>query len=234
MTFSITLQKRNSNEAQAIRAQGFIPAIVYGADRKSESVMIPAIQFEKLYNEAGESSLIDCTVEGEKAVTKVLVQDVQYDPVKNKIIHVDFRQINMNKEMEAALELEFVGEAPAVKELGGTLVKAHSELNIKCLPKDLVSSVSIDLSVLKTFDDVIYVRDLVLPAGIVSTDPADLTVAKVSPPLTEEQIKAMEEEGQKGVEAVEVVEKKKEEEGEEGAAEGADKAAGDKKPAEKK
>lgn len=198
-----------------VREEGQIPAVLYGPEIQPVSIAVDRTAFQKLYAEAGESTLVDLVVDGGKPA-KVLIQDVQYDPMKGMAIHVDFRQINMNKEMTATIELNFVGEAPAVKELGGTLMKPLTTLSVKCLPKDLVSSVDVDLTVLKTFDNIIRVADLVLPAGITSLEEADTTVAKVSPPLTEDQLKAMEESSTVNVADIEIsVERgKKEEEGE--------------------
>jgi len=218
MTFSIKLQPRPAGSVEELRASGSVPGVVYGPDRKSTSITIPNKELDKLYKEAGESTLIDLTIEGEKEAVKVLIQDLQFDPVKGNIIHVDFRQINMNEEMHATTELNFVGESAAVKELGGTLVKTLEYLNIKCLPKDLVSSIDVDLSALKTFDDAIHVKDITLPAGVTATDNVETVLAKVTAPLTEEQIKAMEESGPQTVEDVKVDEKVKKE-GDEAAAE---------------
>jgi len=214
MTYALKVQKRTEKDTDLVRAQGLVPGVVYGPDREATSVSVKAIELQKLYNEAGESTLIDFSIDGEETV-KVLIQDLQYSPVKGNIIHVDFRQIQMGVEMEATIELEYVGVAPAVKELGGTLSTSRDSLDIKCLPKDLVTSIEVDVSVLKTFDDAIYVKNLPLPAGIVSTEDTELLVAKVTAPMSEEQMKAMEEGDGKGVEDIEVEEKgKKEEEGE--------------------
>lgn len=211
MTFSLSVKKRQGDAAE-LRTQGMVPGVVYGPGRDATSVVTGSVELEKLYNSAGESTLIDFSIEGESPV-KVLIQDVQVDPVKGNITHVDFRQIKMDEEMTAEIELNFVGEAPAVKALGGTLVKSEDTLEIVCLPKDLVSSVDVDLSVLATFDDAIYVKDIALPAGIklYDEDMADALVAKVSAPLTEEQLKAMEESNAVGVDQIEVEKKGKEE-----------------------
>lgn len=230
MVFSFTAQKREG-KAEELRVQGLIPGVVYGAGSEPVSVAFDYNTFAKLFNEAGESSLIDLTVEGNKPV-KVLIQDLQHDPIKGKITHVDFRQINMNKEMHATIELNFIGEAPAVKELNGTLIKTQETLDVKCLPKDLVSHLDIDLGVLKTFTDVIHVKDLQMPAGIVSVEDGSQVLAKVAAPLTEEQLKAMEETTAPNLDQIEV--EKKGKEVVEGEAEGSPAAGAQDKKEEKK
>ncbi|MBU2542588.1 50S ribosomal protein L25, partial [Patescibacteria group bacterium] len=133
-------------------------------------------------------------------------------------IHFDLRQIKMGVEMSVSVELNFVGESPAVKEQGGTLVKSRDYVDIKCLPRDLVGEINVDLSVLKTFDDSIQVKDLILPEGIVVQDDPEMSLAKVQAPMTEDQLKAMDEAETPRIEDVVVEGEKKEDvaEGDEG------------------
>ncbi|HQF57268.1 MAG TPA: 50S ribosomal protein L25 [Candidatus Magasanikbacteria bacterium] len=208
MTVSFSVQKRDAR-AEEIRSQGKLPGVIYGSEMKPISIMADYNNFEKLLREVGESSLVDFKIEGGETV-KALIQDVQYDPVKGRMIHFDLRQINMSQEIHAKVILNFVGEAPAVKEVGGTLFKGLEEVEIKCLPQDLVSEIEVDLSVLKTCEDAIHVKDLILPKGIQIISNLDTMVAKVTPNLTEEELKAMEEASVPSVEQVEVEKKGKE------------------------
>ncbi len=191
-------------KGEKVRNEGLLPAVIYGAGGEAESLSLVYSDFVKLYNEAGESSLIDLVVENKDA-GKVLVHSVQFDPVKGRPIHVDLRRIDMSKPITANVELVFVGEAPAIKELGGTLVKNFEEVEVECLPKDLVNHIDVDLSVLATFDHSIKVSDLNLPAGLNIIDPsADAVVVKAQPALTEEQINAMEAESSATVDVTKI------------------------------
>lgn len=192
MTFLLKAEKRETGKPELTRATGKVPCVMYGPEIKPISVAVDYVVFEKLYREAGDSSLVDLSV-GDAAPVKVLIQDIQHDPVNGRVTHVDFRQINMSKELETTIALDFIGESLAVKGLGGTLIKALEVLNIKCLPKDLVGSIIIDISKLNTFDDIIRISDLVLPPGIESMDDPNTVIAKVSAPLTEDELKALEE-----------------------------------------
>lgn len=221
MPYTLTVSSRAKEDVQMLRASGLIPAVIYGPDTKTRSVSMDGRVFEKMYSTAGSASLINCTVEGDKEPVIVLIQEVQYEPVKGKIIHADLRQIPMNKEMHADVAVHYIGESPAVKALGGTLMTLRDELEVKCLPKDLVASLEVDITKLNTFEDRITVGDLVLPTGITVMDDVSIVLAMVTAPLTEEQLKALEEEGQKGVESVEQIEKKKKED-EDAAAAGAE------------
>lgn len=212
--------------AEETRASGRVPAVLYGPEMDAKSVSVDYRTFEKLFSEAGESNLVDFTIGGSNS-SKVLIQEVQVDPVRGSILHVDFRQINMSKEMTATIDINLVGEAPAVKTLGGTLFHGLDTLNIKCLPKDLVGFVEVDISILASFDDIISIGDIKLPEGIVTTDHLDTTVVKVTAPLTDAELAAMEETKVAAVETVEVAEKRKKDDGEAVA----DGVGGDKKAA---
>lgn len=190
--FKLNAEKRDQKSTK-VRAEGKVPAVVYGAGMETESISLSLKEFSKIYQEAGEASLIDLVLDG-KDFGKVLIYEVTYEPVKGKMIHVDLKKVDMNKSIVATVKLNFLGEAPAVKELGGTLVHNIEEVEVECLPKDLVSHLDVDLSVLKTFDDAFKMANLVLPSGVKIVDyKEDQVIAKVLAPLTEEQLKAMEE-----------------------------------------
>lgn len=216
MQYSLTVSPRAKEDINDLRTSGKVPAVIYGPGYDSRSISIDGRMFEKLVSNAGYASLISCTVEGDKEPVMILIQDVQYEPVKGRIVHADLRTIPMNKEMTVRVALNIVGEAPAVKALGGTLVTMRDDIEVSCLPKDLVSHIDIDISGLETFDDRIAVSQLVVPTGLTLNEDKELVLVTVSAPLSEDELKALEEEGQKGVDAVEQVEKpKKESEGDE-------------------
>lgn len=218
------------------REQGALPAVTYGAGNETVSLDLNNGDFLKLYKLAGDSSLIDLEIDG-KNVGKVLVHEVQYHPVKDVPTHVDLRRIDMNKMMQAPVVLHFIGEAPAVKAMGGTLVQNLSQVTVECLPKDLVSFIEVDLGTLKSFEDLVKVKDLVLSEGLTVVTPhGDALVVKVAASLTEDEIKALEDAGKNlDVNKIESSGKKKEEEGAAGeAAKPGEKKAEEKKPAEKK
>jgi large subunit ribosomal protein L25 len=235
MSYSLAVTKR-SEKGQKTRLQGQIPGVVYGAGTEPVSFAVDYAPFVKLFRAAGSSSLIDLNVGSENS-GKVLVQDVQRDPVSDEIIHVDLRRIDMNKSMTAMVQLSFIGESPILKEAGGTLVTSLQEVEVECLPKDLVSRIEVDISVLKTFEDSVAVKDLAVPAGIKIISPEQTTlVVKPAPAMTEEEMKALEEAGKAPVDlsAIESAGKKKEDEGEEGAEAAAEGGKEEKKQEEKK
>jgi large subunit ribosomal protein L25 len=227
MAHTLIAKKRNTKETDKVRAGGELPAVVYGPQIGCVPITLDLMPFQKLLEEVGESTLIDFSVDGGEQ-HKVLIQDIQRDPVKSGIIHVDLRQIEMGKEIDAEVEIVFEGEAPAVKELSGVLVKSIDSVQTRCLPKDLLASITVDLSVLKTFEDSVQIKDLPIPAEVQVLDDPNETVATVIPQQEEK-----EEEVAPSVEDVEVAGKEgKKEDGEE--VKGDDKKGENKKDDEKK
>lgn len=197
MTKSVKLVAQSRSEkngkAKKIRINGFIPAVVYGSGHKNKNIKIKKIDFERAFELAGEFNLIDLIID-EKDPTKVIIKDVQKEIISDKVIHVDFYQVDMTKKITTEIPLNFIGEAKAVKELGGTLVKEMDSLKIKCLPSDLVSHIDVDLSVLNNYDDFIRLEDLKLPKGIELVSETNEMVANVIETRVEEEEKKPEAE----------------------------------------
>jgi large subunit ribosomal protein L25 len=122
----------------------------------------------------------------------VLIHDVAKDPVNDKIIHVDFYEVRMDKAIRTEVPLVFEGEAPAVKNLEGVLVKNITEVEVEALPKDLPHEIKIDISSLETFDDHIRIKDLKLSEGVKILAELEETIVSVIPPRTQEEIEELE------------------------------------------
>lgn len=188
----LAVTKRDvSIKAKKLRVQGLVPAVLYGHGTENRSVAVPYNAFAKAFKAAGESTLIDLEIEGGSPV-KALVKDWQVEPLSNRYTHVDFYQVNLKEKLKVEIVLNFVGESPAVKEQGGSLVKSMGSLRVECLPTDLVHAIDIDVASLKAFGEMIHVRDLKLPQGIEVLEDANAVVVLVEAPLTEDQLKALE------------------------------------------
>ena len=161
MELKLDVQARVKNEKLE---KDFIPAVLYGKDIESRSIKLKRIDFERVFNAAGESNLIEINENGN--AVKALVKDMQRDVLKHTFTHVDFLQINMKEKIHAEIPLHFIGDSKAIKELSGSLMREVNEIEVECLPGDLVDHIDVDISVLLTFDDVIRVNDLKLPATL--------------------------------------------------------------------
>ena len=206
-SLSAKIRKEFGKKTRVLRKKGILPAVLYGPKiKKVLPLEIDFKEFEKVYKEAGESSLVSLNIKGEKSAT-VLIHEVKRDPLALKPIHVDFYQPSLEEETTVKVPLIFEGEAKVCKELGGTLVRNIQEVEVKALPQNLPKEIIVNIEVLKTFEDNILIKDLKLPGGVkILKDPEEI-VASVAPPtkVEEELVKPIEEK----VEEVEKVEKEK-------------------------
>ncbi|MFA6587525.1 MAG: 50S ribosomal protein L25 [Patescibacteria group bacterium] len=232
MTLKLQAKIRTANKTEKIkiRKSGLIPAVLYGHGIKNQNLSVEKKVFEKIYREAGESTIIETEIEGQHPV-KALIQDVTRHPTTGDILHVDFYQIRMDEKITHDIPLSFVGESKAVKELGGILVKNLSTLSIRCLPADLPSELTVDISILLDFESRITVAELIAPKGVEILAKPEEVLAVVEPPRSEEELKALDEKVEEKIEEVEKVEKEKKEE--EPEVEGTEKPKAETKPEKK-
>ncbi len=176
LTIKAEIRGGNENSAQ-LRESGFIPAVFYGPKQDSTSIKLKEVEFMKVYKEAGESAIITLNDGSEDHET--LIHDVQFDAISHRPIHADFYVIEKGKKVEVAVPLEFVGQAPAEKTLGGVLVKVAHEIEIKAMPKDLPHAIEVDISSLVDFESQIHASDIKLPAGVELVTDAEEVIALV-------------------------------------------------------
>ena len=209
---SIIAEKRDilGKKTNSLRKRGFLPAVIYGKGKPSESIAVKEIDFLKLWKAAGESSIVELELDGKKR--NVLIQDVAIDPLKDTPIHADFYAVDMTKTVKVEVPLEFIGESDAVKS-GGILIKVLYAVEVESLPADLPRSLLVDLSILKNIEDSFAVKDLKVSKSVKILKNSDETIALVEAPRVEEELKS--EEATPSLESIEVVSKKPKAEGEE-------------------
>src|SRR5262249_35616307 len=150
---------------KTLRLGGVLPAVIYGRAEESTPIAIDRKTFEKVFKTAGESTII--TIKGLGESKDALIHDVEFDAVTGTPTHVDFYAIEKGQKVTVSVPLEFEGVSPAVKDLGGILVKVMHELEVECEPKDLPSHISVDISKLVTLEDQIHVKDLGLSKNLI-------------------------------------------------------------------
>ena len=181
-----SVRDEKNDLAKKIRKNGFIPAVIYGPKQANQNLKIKKLDFEKVFQQAGEFNLIDLQID-EQPPIKAIIKEVQKDIIKDQIIHADFYQVEMSKKIVTQIPLNFVGQSKAVKELGGTLVKNMDNIEVRCLPSDLISHIDIDVSKLDTFADLIRLADLKLPTGLELVSDTNEVVVMVSQPKAKEE-----------------------------------------------
>ena len=217
------LRKAGAKELTQLRSQGFVPAIVYGPKSSPIMIAFDKKQARIMEEESEKASILGLVVEGEKVKRNVIVKDLQYDKLTDQLVHADLYEVDMASEIETEVPLNFVGVAPAVKELNGILVKNTEEVDVRCLPADLPEQIEVDISVLKTFDDMIQVKDLPVAKGVEIMNNAEEVIAMVSEPRSDQEMEALNEEVSADVSKVEGVQDKPKEEAGEAKEEAAEK-----------
>ncbi len=213
LSLSAEIRKEVGKNTKPLRAEGKLPAVLYGPKIKNISLKLDYRDFEKVFKEAGESSLISLEIKGEKKTYQVLINDVQEDPLTSEFLHVDLYQPSLKKKIEAKIPLVFEGEAEAVKNLEGTLIKNITEVEVRALPQNLPREIKVNIEKLKTFEDHIKISDLEVSKEIeILKDAEEIIASVVLPTKVEEELEKPIEEK---VEEVEKVEEEKEEEKEE-------------------
>lgn len=168
-------------QVKRLRDEGWIPAVVYGADTSARSVQIPERSLFKTLQQAGSTTLINLFVEDESEPHVVLAREIQRDPITGQLVHVDFYQVRLTETVKTMPRLEFIGESPLVKSGKAVMIYGMTEIEVECLPTDLINSIPVDVSGLEGMDDNILVGDLTVPSGVtITADPGEV-VASVVP-----------------------------------------------------
>lgn len=178
-----TSPRTTDDSVKNLRANGMVPAVIYG-NTANTSVSIEEVALKKAYVKAGESTLVELEVGGKNV--PVLFHALDFDPVSDRMIHVDFFAVDMNKEVETDVHIRLTGEAPAVKDLSAILVTALDSVTVRCLPANLPHDLPLDLSSLTEFGAALHVSDLVVPEGVEILNEGDETVVIAQEPREEE------------------------------------------------
>jgi large subunit ribosomal protein L25 len=177
-----------------LRAENLIPAVVYGPDMDSQAIQIDERGLFKVLQEVGSTALINLFVDDAKEPHLVLAREIQRDSLTGRTMHVDFYEVRLTEKVRTMPRLVFVGESPAASSGLGVLIHGMTSVEVECLPTELISSITVDVSVLETLDDVITVADLPVPDSVtVMAEPHEM-VASVVPTRMEVVEEEVEEE----------------------------------------
>ncbi|UCG62986.1 MAG: 50S ribosomal protein L25/general stress protein Ctc [Candidatus Zixiibacteriota bacterium] len=165
--------------ARRSRKEGNIPAVVYGPEISPLPIVLSEKAFRAAVKEAsGTSAIINLEVDGK--ASKVIIRDIQRDPVTSHVVHVDFHAIRMDKALHLSIPVRFVGVARGVKTDGGILQTTMREVDISCLPSDIPEHIDVDVSDLG-IGDAIHVRDLSVPNAKILDEPQRTVVVVAAP-----------------------------------------------------
>lgn len=202
LSLSADERKILGKKVKQLRADGKLPAHVFGKGVDSEIVSVETKEFLKTFHLAGETGLIDLKISklaadavGSEKVRPVLIREVQYDPVSGNLIHVDFYQVNLSEKVKVPVPLELIGDQPESVHLGETIVlQTLNEVEVEALPTDLVEKIEVDITSLKQIDDAITVAQLNYDKDKLTLHAdAESIVVKLAPAVTAEMEKLLEE-----------------------------------------
>ena len=172
-------------KVKTLRAQNLLPATVYGKSTKPVTISIPLSDFQKLYKEAGETGLIELTIDTH--VYPVLIHTVQLHLVTQAILHVEFHQVDLKEKVHAEVPVECVGVPQAIKDRLGVLLTLIDHIEVEALPAHLPEKITIDITHLANVDEQVTVHDLVIPSDVtVLTDPT-VMIAKIGAFIVEKE-----------------------------------------------
>ncbi len=186
----VSAQTRSSIGRSAVnklKRQGFVPAVVYGGTEQPLPLQVNARQIQRMLSHAtSEHVLVDLEIADGAQVSNrlALIQQVQHDPLKGHVLHVDFHSVRADEKIHAQIPVEPFGEPNGVKNFGGILEIAVHALEVECLPKDLPEIIRIDVSHLE-IGQAIHVKDIQLPEGVTAKADGELTVVRVAAPAVE-------------------------------------------------
>lgn len=174
-------------KVSSLRRQGIVPAVVYGHGKASQPIQLDARAFGELMRTATRNSLVDLKIGSGRAMP-VLLQGIHEHPIRRHAVHVDFYVVKMTEELTLDVPVNHVGESHAVEKMGGTLLHLREHISVRALPAELPHGLDLDVSPLDSFETILHVRDLIVPAGVTVLTDADEPLARVQPPRVEEEL----------------------------------------------
>lgn len=203
-------EELGKSKARDLRRKGFIPAVVYGETRDSLALKVSRRQILQLIHQHRlENAVLNLKIKDDKKkkTRPCLIKEVQYDPVKGDVIHVDFNEISLTKTIKVNVPVVAKGEPKGVKLGGGSLEHILWEVEIECLPTDIPKEIEVDVSELE-IGGAIHIKDITFPPQVKVLNDPEAIVLSVVAPIKEEVVVAPVE-GEEKLEP-EVIREKKE------------------------
>jgi len=178
---------RGSKDAKALRAAGDIPGVIYSATTDTQAIVVNARALRQAVS-GGLHTILDVTFDGDGKTRPVLIKDLQLDPVRGRVVHIDLHEIRLDQVIQTVIPVQLEGHAEGVN-MGGALNQPVHELHVDALPADLVDFISVDVSALEIGQS-IRLSDIEAPPGVTFTDDLESTViATIAAPVSEDELK---------------------------------------------
>jgi large subunit ribosomal protein L25 len=185
-------EETGRSQAKHLKDRGLVPAVVYKKGKETLAIKVARSDFLHLVHQhRPESVVIDLKIkDAKKEKDKTcLIKEIQYDPITDDIMHVDFNEISLTENIKINVPVVAKGEPIGVKQEGGSLEHILWEVEIECLPTDIPKEIEVDVSNLKIGDS-IHIKDIAFPANIKVLTDLDAIVLSVASPMKEEVVVA--------------------------------------------
>lgn len=199
-TYTLGAARREftGRKARRLRKEGVAPAVLYGYRVEPTNLQLDIKEFEAIYRQAGQSALVDLMIADTRPV-RVFVQEVQRHPISQALLHVDFHAVNLRQEITSEVPVVLVGEAPAVNNNLGVLLRGLETVTVHALPTELPPHLDVSVESLQEVDDAIHVSDLPTSGSFqITTDPSEMLVKITAVQLEPEAEEVAEEEAAEG------------------------------------
>ncbi len=162
-------KQAGSSASGRIRTEGSVPAVVYGKSKQPENLVVDSKELRALLRAIGNNAPVVQLKEGDKQPRTSIIKEVQRHPIKDTYIHVDFHEVSDDEVISISVPVHAVGEAYGVKTESGTMEVVSHTVHVRCLPKDIPSAISVDVTELKVGDN-LHVSQLPAIEGVQYAD----------------------------------------------------------------
>ena len=173
------MRKKNS----ALRRQGITPIHVYGPGMASQVFQVDTQLLRKTLSVVGYNRPVEVAPDGSSETHLAFVREIQFHPLTTEVVHVDFLRVDTTKTTRVEVPVELVGDSAAVRVHGGSLIQGMYTVLVEARPMEVPAVVTVEASIMETFDKAIHVSDLVVAEGVTILTDSDQMVAHVTPPV---------------------------------------------------
>ncbi len=167
-------------KVKSLRRQGITPVHLFGHGIESVALQCDTAKLQRSLAQAGRTRLISLKIANEKEPRIVVLRDLQIEPLTGKSLHVDFYQVRMEEKVKVEIPVVLVGEAPALKVKGSTLVHELNTLTVECLPGKIPTRIELSLSSLTETEQALRVKDIKLDEDITVLNDPEQSVVRIS------------------------------------------------------
>ena len=206
LNLNVTNRTITGKKVKTLRNQGLIPMNMFGYGTDSQALQCDLSQLNKILPIAGTNIPISINIDGETkdaSETICFVRDLQWDPISDKLLHVDLYRVDASRTVTIEVPITLTGTSDAIINMGGTLIQPVSSVTVQGLPLNIPTEFVLDIAALDGFDKSISISDLETDASIELMNPEDQMLARVLPPRIEEEPTVETEEGEEGIEGEE-------------------------------